>query len=87
MMTVMDITAKQDVAGRILRQASTMENGTIHVWQNTKDGSFSTTPQGWRYIDGFHELMFSVEILNERKPYTKKKIIKIIDYKLKNLTS
>ncbi len=79
-------TQKRKIAKMVASKATTMENGTIHVWIN-KDGVFSLTVGSWGYRDDNHTLVASINILNEHQPYTQAEIIRMLDYAIKQRES
>ena len=63
----------------LLGKSETIENGTIHVWKNLSEGTFHLTVESWHYRDDNHEHLFSITILNERKPYTLDDMLEIVE--------
>jgi len=71
---------KEQIAEMVASKSETIENGTIHVWENT-EGKLSVTLNSWGYRDNEHKLLMSFDILNEQKPYTADMIMETIDFK------
>ena len=70
---------RYEVAQMLLEKSETIESGTIHVWRNLSENTFHLTVESWHYRDDNHEHLFSITILNERKPYTLDDMLEIVE--------